>query len=199
MSSEGAAFLASRARNPGNALGMLDMLGRQAPAPDHPSEYPPDRVQEDLQAIRKASEEARPRQRIMLSWGPRPEVLVIGLEVAPDWDIEESWEISRSAAREVLPILNALTKVKDLTGELKRALGPQAVQANAPHAPDDPRPAREPTARQRAYYGRGRKDRPDGPAVVVGPGPHGPSGGGQDEALVRGESADVPQTRESGG
>lgn len=135
----------------------------------------------------------------MLSWGPDPGSLMVSLETAPEWDLEDSWQVSRSAAREFLPILNAITKVRDVTGELKRALGPQAIPDQPTNAATGQGPARKPAARAKANTGRGSKNRTASSAVDKRSTPRGPHGQGQVESLVSGAEASVPQAVEQGG
>ena len=58
----------------------------------------------------------KPGQRLVISYGPHPAKLVVAIETAPDWDIEESFMVTKSALIELEPILRALVKCRDLTG-----------------------------------------------------------------------------------
>lgn len=201
MSDNGLNFLLAKGRPNTGALAMLDMAGRQAPAPDPtPTPVPGQDGLPVAQPVAPATPvlAATPKNRIMLSWGPDASSLMIGLTSGPDLDDMETWQISRSAAREVLPIINALAKVIDLTGELKRALGPQAVPSKPKNAATGQVAARKPATRAKANAGRGGKNRAASPAVGQRSVARGPLGQGQAEPLVPGAEASVSQAIEQG-
>lgn len=58
----------------------------------------------------------RPTQRIVVSFGPQPGRWVIGIEEAPDWDMEFSLVVNEASVQDLLPILRKLARIKDLTG-----------------------------------------------------------------------------------
>lgn len=192
MSDDGLNFLLARGRPNSNSMAMLDMLGRQAPAPD-PVPTPVGDIGVEASATSAPPVVAVPHRRIMLSWGPDASSLMVGLASGPDLDDMETWQVSRSAAREVLPIINALAKVIDLTGEMKRALGPQAVPSQPKNAATGQGSARKPATRAKTNAGRGGKNRAPRTVVDQRSATHGPNGKGQATALVPGTEAGVQE------
>jgi hypothetical protein len=57
-------------------------------------------------------------RRAVLSFGPREGQVIIAVERAPTWDVEEgeSWVVPVSGLLDFMPVLKAFTRVKDLTG-----------------------------------------------------------------------------------
>lgn len=58
--------------------------------------------------------------RVVLSWGRGGDTVVVGIERAPTWDLAETWRVPEAAVLALLPVLQTLAPVKDLTGELVR-------------------------------------------------------------------------------
>ncbi len=55
-------------------------------------------------------------RRLTISFSRKPGKIVVNIETAPDWDIEQSFTVSVSSLREMWPLLERVIKVKDLTG-----------------------------------------------------------------------------------
>ena len=201
-SDEGLAFLKARSavRSNAGALATLDMLGRQAPAPDStPTPVTPEALSGASIAVATPSPTG---YRLVASFGRGDDVWIIGLEQAPDWDLVQTWTFyNGDIARGIIKVVSAMLGpkgIKDLTGEL-HGVGSQVVPAKPKSAPAHSRPARQPTARQQAYYRRGGKNRAPDAAVGQRGATDGPPGSGPGKALVLGAAANLPQASESGG
>lgn len=56
-------------------------------------------------------------KRILVTFGPEPGTVVVGVEVAPDWEMEEdSVIVPLGSVVDLLPILSQLARVKNMTG-----------------------------------------------------------------------------------
>lgn len=55
-------------------------------------------------------------RRILLTYGPTGDTLVVGIETPPDWELEFCVEVSAAAVREMLPVLQRLARIKNMTG-----------------------------------------------------------------------------------
>ncbi len=89
----------------------------QAPAPDtpaHPEIAPP--FPRTAGAATAPAPTALPAQRVVIAWGPNQDTLVVGLETAPDWELEFSGQVAGAAVVAMLPLIARLARVKDLTG-----------------------------------------------------------------------------------
>jgi hypothetical protein len=179
MSENGMAFLAARGRPGPSALGVLDMLGAQKPAPDAPPQSVP---VEAAGVVAPPAASTQATKRVLISWGPTPGVLMVGIEIAPDWEIEDSWQISADALREMRPILEAVVKVKDLTGEFRR-VEPKTAHEKPARATASASGEGLPPAGAKAHRRRGGKDRAADPPVGKRPTAYGPASTGSDEAV----------------
>lgn len=57
------------------------------------------------------------QQRVVVSWGKDSDTVVVGIEVAPDWEMEDDpIVVPLDALTAMMPILRGLVKVKNLTG-----------------------------------------------------------------------------------
>lgn len=56
--------------------------------------------------------------RVLVSFGPESGQIIVAIEHAPHWDVAEgeAWVIPVGSFADILPILRALTRVKDMTG-----------------------------------------------------------------------------------
>lgn len=92
-----------------------------APAPD-PEEKPvaapapPQPINGIVPMAAEAAPDRTMHQRMVISFGPSPETLVVGIETYPDWDVQESYTVPRQSLRDMLPILKELVRIKNLTG-----------------------------------------------------------------------------------
>ena len=84
------------------------------PADDGLSKTAP--VPQTVDAVQQALNPSPVSQRLVISFGPRIGKVVLGIEVAPSWDIDESFIVSAAAVREMLPLLRGIIKIKDMTG-----------------------------------------------------------------------------------
>ncbi len=68
--------------------------------------------------------------------------VIVGLERAPDWDIEVTVRTNLDALRTVLPLFKALARLKDLTGELTPTIIARSVVAPVDATQTAPPPKR---------------------------------------------------------
>lgn len=70
-----------------------------------------------------------PDKRVCIGFGPQPGALLLSLERGPDWEVNdgEAWMLPIGTVRQMMPILRAVVRVKDMTGGLWQGL--QLVQA----------------------------------------------------------------------
>lgn len=63
-------------------------------------------------------------KRVCIGFGPQTGVLLLSLERGPDWEVNdgEAWMLPIGTVRQMMPILRAVVRVKDLTGGLWQGL-----------------------------------------------------------------------------
>lgn len=68
-------------------------------------------------------------KRVCIGFGPQTGQLLLSLERGPDWEVNdgEAWMLPVGTVRQMMPILRAVVRVKDMTGGLWQGL--QLVQA----------------------------------------------------------------------
>lgn len=68
-------------------------------------------------------------KRVCIGFGPQTGQLLLTLERGPDWEVNdgEAWMLPVGTVRQMMPILRAVVRVKDMTGGLWQGL--QLVQA----------------------------------------------------------------------
>ena len=169
----------NRGRLNGPTVMALDMLGKQAPEPlSVPTAVPnPDG---SLRADPVIVTNPYASQRILITYGPSPDTVVVGLERAPDWDLVQSWVISGAALYEMMPVLQVIARIKDMTNgmEQKSVQRPEAKTAHA-HSGDGRRAPR----RKAADRGGGAPDRATDPPMGLGRDPTGPGVGSPGETV----------------
>lgn len=187
MTEEGLAFLTAKGRGQASAIGMLDMLGKQKPEPDRP----PTAVPADVASAATQVSQDRPQKRLVIAWGPREGVLMLGLEIAPDWDLTDSWMVNQSAVWDLFDILQAVVKIKDLTGSLKGARHVEPEKPARSHAKNPATRSRSTRSEATApapNRRRGSTDRATRATVGGGHTTDGPASAGSD-ASVGGSAA----------
>lgn len=134
-----AAFQQAR-RAGGPTPNMLAGLTLDPQAPDYRSRLPPPDPDPPAAAtppvpppVTVTTSGAAPTgdKRVVITYGPYGQVYMVGLEVAPDWDVERVYQVGRSTLEEMLPLVRQLAKVKDLTGEFRET---QHLPADAERA-----------------------------------------------------------------
>jgi hypothetical protein len=72
-------------------------------------------------------------KRILVTFGPQPGTVVVGVEVAPDWEMEtDSVTVNLESVVDLMPVLVQLARVKNMTGrKLERAHAATAPDARA--------------------------------------------------------------------
>lgn len=60
---------------------------------------------------------AAPEKRIVVGFGPKEGTVIVGVEESPDWDlVGDSVTVTLEAVKDVMPILQQLARVKNMTG-----------------------------------------------------------------------------------
>lgn len=60
-----------------------------------------------------------PTKRVVVSYGPSPDVLMVIVEEAPDWEVLSATRLPPEVVLSIIPVLKSLgIKIKDMTGTL---------------------------------------------------------------------------------
>lgn len=69
-----------------------------------------------LEVVTGALMPASEQKRLTVSFSRKPGMVILGIEVAPDWDLETTVTVSIAAFKEMYAVLEKLVKIKDNTG-----------------------------------------------------------------------------------